>query len=67
MSTNDSHIGVGQQRPVNAVSQQQAILGNEDRNATNHLDAVLYPGGLWSRNCDRALTFKPRQLAGHFM
>jgi hypothetical protein len=26
--TNDSHIGVGRQRPVNAVSYQQAILGN---------------------------------------
>ena len=39
--TNDSHIGVGRQRPGNAVAHQQAILGNDDRNATTHLDAVL--------------------------
>ena len=39
--TNDSHFGVGPQRPVNAVPHQQAILGNDDRNAITHLDTVL--------------------------
>ena len=41
--TDDSHVGVGRQRPVNAVPHQQGILGDDDRNATTHLDAVLSP------------------------
>jgi hypothetical protein len=40
-NANDSHIGVGRQCPGNAISHQQAILGNEDRNWTTHLNAIL--------------------------
>jgi hypothetical protein len=40
-NANDGDISVGRQCPVNAISHQQGILGNEDRNATTHRDAVL--------------------------